>query len=146
MPARIGRRNGYLPNAGFALMIAAVLLFPAAGDPAPSTPEKSLLREPDTVDLSRYDRGAGPVPFVHKNHGDTGSAKPSCSDCHHTTADDQTPGTCAACHTPFDDSAAPTDAVAFHKLCIGCHKAEIERGDTRLSLGCDSCHAANGDQ
>lgn len=42
---------------------------------------------------------------------------------------------------PIDDTAAPTDTVAFHKLCIGCHKTEIEHGNKRIDLACDSCHA-----
>jgi hypothetical protein len=96
---------------------------------------------PDTITLSNYAGTEAPVTFSHKDHGSTGSEKPACAVCHHTTAWDQTPEKCSVCHKPLDASAAPTDIVAFHKLCIGCHKSEIERGDTRLSLACDSCHA-----
>jgi hypothetical protein len=46
----------------------------------------------------------------------------------------------------LDASAAPTDGVAFHKLCIGCHKTEIEHGNKRLSLACGSCHIVSGIQ
>jgi len=95
---------------------------------------------PDTMSLSEYNRTAGSVTFIHKDHGSTGSDKPGCSDCHHTTARDQIPPKCSVCHGPFDNTDAPTDTVAFHLLCIGCHKSEIESGNRRIDLACDSCH------
>jgi hypothetical protein len=97
---------------------------------------------PDSIALSEYNRTAGVVTFVHKDHGSTGGEKPACSYCHHTTAWGQPPQKCSMCHMPIDDTAAPTDAVAFHKLCVGCHKAEIVRGDKRIDLGCGYCHVA----
>ena len=112
-------------------LIISVFLRSWAGDADPI---------PDTIILSEYNRTAGSAAFVHKDHGGTGDTKPACSDCHHTTAWDQTPEKCSVCHKPLDASAAPTDIVAFHKLCISCHKSEIERGNTHLSLACDSCH------
>jgi hypothetical protein len=95
---------------------------------------------PDPISLSEYNRTAGSVTFVHKDHGSTGENKPGCSDCHHTTAWDQIPPKCSTCHMSLEDINAPTDTVSFHKLCIGCHKSEIERGDKRISLACDFCH------
>jgi hypothetical protein len=99
-----------------------------------------IIAVPDSIDLSEYNGTAGVVTFLHKDHGSTGGKKPVCSDCHHTTALGQTPQKCSVCHMPIDDTAAPTDAVAFHKLCIGCHKAEIGRGDKHIDLGCGYCH------
>jgi len=99
---------------------------------------------PESIDLSSYNRTAGPVTFIHKDHGSTGETKPACADCHHTTAWDQVPEKCSVCHLPLDSTAAPTNDVAFHKLCIGCHKAQIEQGNKRLTLACDSCHHTNG--
>jgi hypothetical protein len=95
---------------------------------------------PDTISLSEYNRTAGSVTFIHKDHGSTGSDKPGCSDCHHTTARDQILPKCSVCHGPFDNTDAPTDTVAFHLLCIGCHKSEIESGNRRIDLACDYCH------
>jgi hypothetical protein len=126
------------------IIVSALFLLAPAGTLFSVAAETS--RGPDSIDLSAYKRTAGPVIFVHTDHGSTGDFKASCSDCHHTTARDQIPEKCSICHLPLDDSAAPTDAVAFHKLCIGCHKTEIEHGNKRLSLACDSCHTVSGIQ
>jgi len=128
-----------MKNVGIALVIgaSAILLIMSS---VVRTRAVETISVPDTVTLSDYSRTEGPVTFLHKDHGNTGEKKPSCLDCHHTTPWDQTPEKCSACHKPLEASAAPTDIVAFHKLCIGCHKSEIERGNARLSLACESCH------
>jgi hypothetical protein len=136
-------RNKRRPIRGTAPVLVSLLLLLAAAVPIFSG-TTGTAAAPDSVDLSGYNRTAGPVSFVHKDHGGTSETKPDCSVCHHTTARGQVPEKCSTCHQPLDDSAAPTDAVAFHMLCIGCHKAQIERGNKRLSLACDSCHLANG--
>ncbi len=132
---RRGKRGGVSVIIGFFVfsLIVPVLSRTWAGD---------VTTIPETITLSEYDRTAGLVTFVHKDHGSTGDAKPDCSVCHHTTAWDQTPERCSSCHKALDATSAPTDVVAFHKLCIGCHKSEIEKGNTRLTLACDSCHVA----
>lgn len=127
------------------VIIASTLLFFAAGVAVHSSAAETAAVA-DSISLSPYSRTAGPVTFIHKLHGSTGASTPSCSDCHHTTARDQVPQKCSECHLPLDDAAAPTDTVAFHKLCIGCHKTEIEQSNKRLSLACDSCHPPNGTQ
>jgi hypothetical protein len=101
---------------------------------------KVTIPSPETISLTDYARTTDPVTFTHKDHGAGGSEKPACAVCHHTTAWDQTPGKCSACHKPFEESAVPADIVAFHKLCIGCHKTQIEQGNQTLTLACDSCH------
>lgn len=126
-------------------IIASIFLFVGTGVAVYSSAAETAAVA-DSISLSPYARTASPVTFIHKAHGSTGESTPSCSDCHHTTAWDQVPEKCSACHMPLDDSAAPTDTVAFHKLCIGCHKTEIGLGNKRLSLACDSCHLPNGTQ
>ncbi len=117
---------------------AFVITLFIAGIAASTAAEK--IAQPDTITLTEYNRTAGTVTFTHKDHGATGSQKPSCAFCHHTTAWDQTPGKCSVCHKAAEESGVPADIVAFHKLCIACHKDEIEKGDNRVSLSCDSCH------
>jgi hypothetical protein len=96
---------------------------------------------PDRITLTPYDRTAGVVTFTHKGHGSTGAKAPNCAFCHHTTAWDQTPEKCSNCHKPVDEPGVPGDYAAFHKLCVGCHYDEANRGNKRVSLGCDACHA-----
>lgn len=125
---------------GGMVLIIAIILFSILTWGLIFSRAAEIAAVPDSISLSEYNRTTGCVTFVHKDHGSTGSKKPICSDCHHTTARDQTPQKCSICHNPVDDTTAPTDAVAFHILCIGCHKTEIERGDKRIDLVCDSCH------
>jgi hypothetical protein len=129
---------------GGTTLILIILLLSLASIGPISSMSAETPSVPDSIDLSRYDQTAGPVTFIHKDHGSTGKTKPACSDCHHTTAWDQVPEKCSTCHTPLGDTTSPTDAVAFHKLCVGCHKTEITNGNMRLTLACDSCHAVNG--
>ena len=95
---------------------------------------------PEKIALTPYNRGAGVVTFAHKDHGATGLEKPDCAFCHHTTAWGQTPEKCSDCHKPPGESDDSSDIAAFHKLCIYCHMGEIDRGNKRVSPGCEGCH------
>ena len=100
-------------------------------------------KAPATLKIDAAAKKKAAVDFGHKMHIDKGVA---CDKCHHTQkglkATDKTEvKKCAACHTKPEKkgmpniSSASTKKNAYHKNCIGCHKAE-KKGPTK----CKQCH------
>jgi len=58
-----------------------------------------------------------------------------CARCHHKS-DGKTYRKCTACHTKDGKEGVTKGKAAFHKLCIGCHKATTPK----VPSGCVTCH------
>jgi formate dehydrogenase maturation protein FdhE len=141
-PARGGDRSTKSPTLiraeRYAILTAAAL---AVGLLVSRAAEVTTV--PEQITLTPYNRTAGVVTFTHKDHGSMGEKAPNCAFCHHTTPWDRTPEKCSNCHKAVDEAGVPGDETAFHKLCVGCHSDEINRGNKRLTLRCDACHASH---
>jgi len=92
------------------------------------------------ITLDQYDRGTGPVTFIHENHGSSGTSNPSCRTCHHTSNLGETPPACGECHVSHPSDDTPSSLSAFHLLCVDCHVREIAGGSNTVKITCESCH------
>jgi len=79
-----------------------------------------------TKPLTLKGKTKGPVAFTHVNH------KMDCKECHHKG---EPSDKCEKCHKPAAEGKTPGLKDAFHKNCMGCHKAK-KQGPTK----CDECH------
>jgi len=95
------------------------------------------------ITLDQYDRGTGPVTFIHEDHGSSGASAPSCRTCHHTSSLGETPPACGECHVSHPDDDTPSTLAAFHLLCVECHVREIRDGNNSVELTCESCHRSD---
>ncbi|MBN1881487.1 MAG: cytochrome c3 family protein [Deltaproteobacteria bacterium] len=95
------------------------------------------------ITLDEYDRGTGPVTFIHEEHGATGTSPPSCRMCHHTSNLGETPPACGECHVSHPNDDTPSTLAAFHLSCVGCHVREIKEGNSSVEITCTSCHRSD---
>jgi len=95
------------------------------------------------ITLDQYDRGTGPVTFIHEDHGSTGASTPSCRTCHHTSNLGETPPACGECHISHPNDDTSSTLAAFHLSCVGCHVEEIKNGNTMVEITCESCHRSD---
>jgi cytochrome c553 len=88
--------------------------------------------------------------FVYKNRAKKNAA---CAGCHHTESRRGIPQLwkCVSCHKGEGNEKNPKnrdyDEVhaerAYHDMCIGCHKANIEKGiSVKGRTTCSGCHKA----
>jgi len=68
------------------------------------------------------------------DHGAHAKAAESCQKCHHKDAAGKE-SKCTNCHTATGVNGAVPGKDAFHKQCIGCHKAKDQGPKT-----CPACH------
>ncbi len=102
----------------------------------PSLAQTPQPAAPDTVSIDGLSHWFGPVVFPHGTHADMTD---SCADCHHHGEGSGDINSCDSCHQEaFDPNEPDTPALkmAYHQLCIGCHRAE-ESGP----VACVECHA-----
>lgn len=95
----------------------------------------------------RQDR-KGPVNFSHLSHAEDYDA--ACTDCHHDYVDGKNlweegddVETCTECHDPLEsDGKIKKLMLAYHGLCIGCHKKLVKEGVTEDApyKKCYECH------
>ena len=95
------------------------------------------------ITLDQYDRGTGPVTFIHEDHGSSGTSAPSCRTCHHTSSLGEVPPTCGECHVSHPNDDTPSTLAAFHLLCVGCHVQEISDANNSVKITCESCHRSD---
>ena len=114
------------------------------------------LKTPEKPIRIMYTVTAGKVLFDHQTHASETGFGVACLDCHHhgMEGDEDTPLTCAQCHTPptgdqkvnptcldcheadeIEDAQVPKTADAYHAQCIGCHK-DFGAGPVE----CSQCH------
>lgn len=78
------------------------------------------------------------VTFSHKIH--TEKSRIGCADCHHRDKYPKEPQGCLKCHPAKDVKGnIPTAKMAFHKLCLTCHKESPAKGITAPTK-CNECH------
>jgi len=79
-----------------------------------------------------------PVAFSHKTH--TEKSKIDCAVCHHKDKNPKEPQGCLKCHPAKDtEDNAPMAKMAFHKMCIACHK-ESSAKNVPAPIKCNECH------
>lgn len=79
-----------------------------------------------------------PVAFSHKIHNER--SKIDCAVCHHKDKDPKEPQGCLKCHPVKDmKDNTPMAKMAFHKMCLTCHKESSVKGITAPTK-CNECH------
>ncbi|WP_456325731.1 cytochrome c3 family protein [Desulfonauticus submarinus] len=121
-----------------AAMVAALFLIPNLWALKAPTGD-ILLTPPAGVKKVRK----GPVKFSHASH-----ASVDCKECHHTWDGKGKIKKCtdSGCHDIVNPKGKEKRSIkyyyqAFHKNCIGCHKAEKKAGKKTGPTACNKCHA-----
>jgi hypothetical protein len=79
-----------------------------------------------------------PVTFSHKIH--TEKSKINCAVCHHKDDNPKEPQGCFKCHPiKVTGDNAPAAKMAFHKMCIICHRENLTKG-IKAPVQCIECH------
>jgi Class III cytochrome C family len=96
-------------------------------------PEKG----PNIVKLNELSNEYLPVVFNHKAHAQMSLIHGGCGNCHHHNAIGSIQS-CSNCHSvkrTRTDLSKPDLEAAYHRQCMGCHRAWSHSND------CTSCHA-----
>jgi len=82
-----------------------------------------------------------PVTLSHKKHAE--QYKINCTECHHAWKKEerQNPQKCGECHKEKQEGKAISTKLAYHKLCMGCHK-ELQKQSKPAgpTTKCNGCH------
>jgi len=95
--------------------------------------------EPDT-EIYRADSKQGEgsqVIFRHREHVRRFGLK--CVECHHKE-------NCTRCHIRAGEQKRPRVPGEHHRLCIQCHKRDMDEATTEITGECERCHWRQGQQ
>ncbi|MBP7149336.1 MAG: cytochrome c3 family protein [Acidobacteria bacterium] len=95
---------------------------------------------PSGKETLTFDAKMGAVTFGHKMHVDKGV---SCTTCHHTSKEGETPQACSSCHdAKVAKDKAPKLQDAMHTSCYGCHEKTAAAGKKAgpVKKDCKVCH------
>jgi len=107
-----------------------------------SNPLFAQLKVPEPLIIGFENRQLPPVAFSHTTH--LKKSKIDCAVCHHKDKIPKEPRKCLKCH-PIKDAIkdaiydAPLAKIAFHKMCITCHKESLTK-EISTPTKCNECH------